>query len=119
LINLGRAELPNVMARVVDSNEIGFKLGTRQGLLKHHYPATSFSVLNEKFLSEADIPSTSEKSLREVATAEAIGPGQKGRIHCNCTKNCQNNRCRCVTNKVQCNSKCHLSKPCLNKHESF
>ena len=37
----------------------GYRLGTRHGLLQHHYPRTSFTVLQENFLSPADVPPSS------------------------------------------------------------
>ena len=94
----------------------GYRRGTRHGQLQHHYPRTSFTVLHENFLSPTDVPSSSTPlSLREAATAEAIGRGHTGRIFCKCEKGCASNRCRCLFTNLKCNSKCHGSKPCLNK----
>ena len=99
----------------VDDDSGMFKLGTKSGILEHSYARNTFTVLQEKFLSSADVPIGSV-SLRKAAIADSIGPGIGG-VHCNCTGMCENGKCKCFGMKIKCNSKCHKSKTCGNKHD--
>jgi hypothetical protein len=111
---LAPGEFSNLMGVVLESSGAGlYKLGTRSGVLKHHYPQTAFTVLKEKFVDASDVPRGKEMSLREAATSEAMGKGQ-GFVKCNCVMGCQG-KCKCFSAGLKCNSRCHGSRPCNNK----
>ena len=78
----------------------------------------AYSVISRvgKFLGVENVPAN-EISLREAATAGAMGSGQ-GFVKCGCTKGCQKRSCNCYKNNVKCNSKCHTKmSTCDNKTE--
>jgi hypothetical protein len=54
-----------------------------------------------------------ELGLQSIATQEATGSGQ-GLIKCSLSTRCQNNRCKCLENKIHCNSKFHPNLQCCN-----
>ena len=53
------------------------------------------------------------QSVRTAARLEVGGPSI---ISCHCKKSCLSNRCMCCKKQVKCNSKCHGSTTCNNKH---
>jgi hypothetical protein len=65
-------------------------------------------------LSEADVHSNTEISVREAARLQSIGNGQ-GCAKCSCKTGCARKTCKCVRSNVLCNSRCHNSNSCQNK----
>lgn len=100
-----------VIMSVTDHNL--YKLGTKYGVLNQLYSRNEFTVCKEKFVSIDDVPNTT-CSLRECARKDSNLGGQ-GFQHCNCTGECNSNRCKCKKMHVLCNSKCHKSNSCKNK----
>ena len=131
-VDRGRAEFPNVKAVVIEvvilranknaqkclqaNDNATYKLGTEHGRLKQLYTRNEFTPCIEKFLGVENVPAN-EISLREAATAGAMGSGQ-GFVKCGCTKGCQKRSCKCYKNNIKCNSKCHTKiSTCDNKTE--
>ena len=57
--------MPNIKGKVMSVDDKGYRLGTRHGPLQHYYPRTSFTVLQENFLSPADVhPSSTPLNLK-------------------------------------------------------
>jgi len=114
-VDRGRAEFRNVKGVVVSVEESGmYKLGTKHGLLNQLYSRNQFMPCINKFMSVEEVPKNENITLREVARKDSIGTWQ-GFFKCNCTKMCENSHCKCVQNKVKCNSRCHGSGTCKNK----
>ncbi|OWR48203.1 KRAB-A domain-containing protein 2 [Danaus plexippus plexippus] len=90
-----------------------YKLGTKYGVLNQLYSRNEFTVCEEKFVNIDEVPSRT-CSLRECARKDSNLGGQ-GFQHCNCTGECNSNRCKCKKMHVLCNSKCHKSLSCKNK----
>ncbi|KAI1722073.1 KRAB-A domain-containing protein 2-like [Ditylenchus destructor] len=91
-VDRGRAEFPNV-----------------KGIVMEVRPC------REAFLSVENVPDKTV-SLRTAANSSAMGSGQ-GTFKCGCKQKCNSTRCKCFKSKLKCNSKCHSSMPCDNKHE--
>ena len=60
-----------------------YKLGTRHGLLNSTFPGNQFLPSTFHVLSEADVHSNTEISIREAAPLQSIGNGQ-GCAKCSC-----------------------------------
>jgi len=84
------------------------------GVLKQLYARSQFTVCQQNFVALEEVNHEKELGLRSIATQEATGSGQ-GFIKCSCSTRCQNNRCKCLKNKIHCNSKCHPNLQCYNK----
>jgi hypothetical protein len=57
-------------------------------------------------LSEAEVDSNTEISVREGARLQSIGDGH-GFVECSCKTGCARKTCKCVRSNVLCNSRCH------------
>lgn len=115
-VDRGRCEFPNVLAVIVSSSDGMFKLATKDGYLNSFYARNQFETLPTKHLMVSDVNTGETRALRTAANAQSTGGGQ-GFSKCGCNKACQNNSCKCIKNKVFCNSRCHgkASNPrCLN-----
>ncbi|CAI6358371.1 unnamed protein product [Macrosiphum euphorbiae] len=114
-VDRGRGEAHNVLACVLEVTEDGFyRLGNKTGVLKQLYARSQFTVCQQNFVALDEVNHEKELGLRSIATQEATGSGQ-GFIKCSCATRCQNNRCKCLKNKIHCNSKCHPNLQCCNK----
>ena len=114
-VDRGRCEFRNIKAVVVDCQPNAlYRLGTKSGLLKQAYSRNQFTPVKEKFLEVSDVPQDKEISLREAARGESVGNGQ-GFFKCGCKTGCITGRCKCKSNNVLCNSRCHNSLSCKNK----
>lgn len=100
-----------VIMLVTDNNL--YKLGTKYGVLNQLYSRNEFTICKEKFVSVDEVPKTT-CSLRECARKDSNLGGQ-GFQYCNCTGECNTNRCKCRKMRVLCNSKCHKTLSCKNK----
>ena len=98
----------------MDEKEGGnFKLGCRSGALDSHYSRNQFAPTLEKHLSVSEVPRDKKVSLRMAAGLESMGGGQ-GFFKCNCTGQCNTNKCKCVKANRKCNSRCHNMRSCAN-----
>ena len=115
-VDRGRCEFPNVLAVIVSSSDGLYKLATKQGYLNSFYARNQFETLPTKYLMVADVNTGETRALRTAANEQSNGGGQ-GFSKCGCNKACQNNSCKCLKNKVFCNSRCHgkaANPRCLN-----
>lgn len=115
-VDRGRCEFPNVLAVVVSSSDGMFKLATKDGYLNSFYARNQFETLPTKYLILGDVNTGETRALRTAANLQSTGGGQ-GFAKCGCNKACQNNSCKCLKNKVFCNSRCHgkaANPRCLN-----
>ena len=109
-------EFPNVLPVIVSSSDGMFKLATKDGYLNSFYARNQFETLPTKHLMISDVNTGETRALRTAANAQSTGGGQ-GFSKCGCNKACQNNSCKCMKNKVFCNSRCHgkaANPKCLN-----
>lgn len=115
-VDRGRCEFPNVLAVIVSSSDGMYKLATKQGYLNSFYARNQFETLPTKYLMVADVNTGETRALRTAANEQSNGGGQ-GFSKCGCNKACQNDSCKCLKNKVFCNSRCHgkaANPRCLN-----
>ena len=114
----GRGDFNNVMSRVVEIDYNGMlTLGTKHGILKGKYTRGEVTPCGESFISAESVLNTKTLPLRELARLESNGTGQ-GFWKCSCKKSCKTGRCKCKSNNVLCNSKCHLTRStCENKSD--
>ncbi|KAI1709052.1 hypothetical protein DdX_11449 [Ditylenchus destructor] len=91
------------------------KIGTEHGVLNNLYAANCVTPCREAFLSVENVPDKTV-SLRTAANSSAMGTGQ-GPFKCGCKQKCNSTRCKCFKSNLKCNSKCHSSMPCDNKHD--
>jgi hypothetical protein len=114
-VDLGLTDAPNLTCRIIDINwdTCLYELASGAGVLEVKYPRNAF----DRQISELTVPVRTDVKVgvREAVKALSIGGGQ-GVFKCNCTKKCLTNLCKCKSNGVFCNSRCHGSnKICENK----
>ena len=117
-VDCGRGDFPNVMAIVLEADGNGlYKLGTKSGILQQKFSRNQFDPCKQKFLKLDEIP-TNVISVREAARVTSNGTGQ-GFFKCSCNpkRGCKDKRCKCFKASVKCNSRCHSSDSCINKHD--
>ena len=113
-VDRAKADGRNILAVVIFiEKENLYKLGTKHGILDQFYSRNEFTICKEKFISINEVPENAI-TLRECARKESNLGGQ-GFQHCNCTAECNSNRCKCKKLQILCNSKCHKSRSCKNK----
>ena len=102
------------MVKVIDIDSKGLiTLGSKYGIINGKFTRGEVVPCFQSFLTDDEVP-LNTISVRELARKESNGTGQ-GFFKCNCQVKCSK-RCKCISNKVICNSKCHQSRPtCDNK----
>ena len=101
--------LPGVILEIRDDGM--YRIGTVSGVLDSMYMASQFQPSMSKFITPEDVPDK-QVSLREAILHSSFG---KHRLQCNCTGDCNSNRCKCRKSGRTYNSKCHKSLACHNK----
>lgn len=120
-LDKGKADSNNLLATVLDADfENGlYQLGTQDGILDKRYTTGELIHLplgtEFPFLDPKTVPSV-KLSARTASTQQSASGGQ-GFIKCGCLSKCLTKRCSCRQAGVLCNSKCHNSHNCSNKHE--
>jgi hypothetical protein len=100
-----------VVLRVTDK---GFELGCKAGRFSMLFQKNSFLPLSEKLLRAENVPETVIESVR-TAVQQLSTFGGQGFIRCSCiATKCKNNKCKCRSAKVACNSRCHPGRSCCN-----
>ena len=94
-----------------------YQMDTIDGVLQKLFTRGQFDVRPKLFLNPGDFPEGSSTFVREAHGKKEV-PGAQGFTQCNCKTGCSSNRSKCFKDKVQCNSKCHSSLTCNNKHAS-
>lgn len=109
----GKGDPRSILAVVMSMEDGCYKLGSKHGVIKGSFVRSQFDICTEKLIDMECVPDT-EKGVRELATAHSVTGGQ-GFIRCACTQKCVNNRCKCRSKGLLCNSPCHNSLNCCNK----
>jgi len=118
LVDRGRGDSRNIMGVIVDRDENDlYRIAVKGGVLDGKYSRNQFDLCSQILLLPSDVCQNVEISLRNAVQQESRCGGQ-GFLKCNCSGaiRCQTNRCKCFKAKVQCNSRCHSSMTCQNKH---
>ena len=115
-VDRGRGDPRNILCLVThfSSNTEQYKLVTRHGLLNSTFSRNYFMPFTFHGLSEADVDSNTEISVREEAHLQSIGDGQWF-VKCSCKTGNARKTCKCVRSNVLCNSRCHNSNSCQYK----
>ena len=114
-VDRGRLTPRNFLATVVSSNSTGlYEMGTKKGKLERQYAHNKFKVADDNnFLELQQVPDNKIK-LRNASMQ--LLESKQGFVSCTCKKLCKKgSRGSCLSNGVQCNSKCHSSNSCQNK----
>ena len=87
-------------------------LGTKAGTLNTRFSRNQFNLMNQKFLTTADVPEDVTLCERSCSS-----PQQRGRTRIfqvplpNCLSD---KKCKCIRDSVKCNSRCHKNCSCQN-----
>jgi len=75
----------------------------------------------EVFLGCQGMPEVTVETVteREAARQMSLVGGQGVNVSCNCKEKCDNKCCKCKSNDVFCNSKCHLGNIWYMNHEAW
>ena len=114
----GKGDPRNLLAIVLQKDDIGYKLGTKSGLLRGQYTRNQFELSGSNFLDLNSVNHDVEISLRQAVSSESICEGQ-GFTRCGCSATgktrCNTKRCMCKKSGLLCNSRCHPNITCSNK----
>jgi hypothetical protein len=103
----------NVLAVEVDVNCSGrYLLGTKECLLERLYARKRFTTADNNFIDVHDVPSNS-RSLRSASMTKS--GSKQGFASCNCKRYWIDKKCKCLSKKIKCNSKCHSNSSCKSK----
>ena len=89
-------------------------IGTRYGRLDGVFGANEMSICKQDLILQEELNYETSIIVRETASQQSLSGGQ-GFLKCSCKPKCSSNRCKCKTNGVLCNSRCHSSGSCDNK----
>ena len=114
-VDRGRLDPPNFTAVVQEhESETGlYTLGTRAGTLNTRFSRNQFNLMNQKFLTTADVPEDVTLSVREAACLHSNTGGQ-GFLKCLCQTAWLTKKCKCIRDSVKCNFRCHKNCSCQN-----
>ena len=117
-VDRGKGDPRNILAVVINKDELGYKLGTKSGTLRGLYTRNQFELSNSKFLDIGSINNENELSLRQAVSSVSLCDGQ-GFTQCGCcttgNTRCNTKRCLCKKSVLLCNSRCHPNITCSNK----
>ena len=114
-VDRGRLDPPNITAVLQEhDSETGlYTLGTKAGTLNTRFSRNQFNLMNQKFLTTADVPEDVTLSVREAARLHSNAGGQ-GFFKCLCQTACLTKKCKCIRDSVKCNFRCHKNCSCQN-----
>lgn len=118
-VDQGPLDFPSIYGLIINVKNDSYQIGTNEGLITGWFPRTDLTRVDATVDSIKDVPMDKSITLREAAQYQSLLGGQ-GYSKCNCkalAKQCQTNRCSCYKNTMKCNSRCHSSSNCLNKHD--
>ena len=84
------------------------------GRLNGMFGANEMSICKQDLILQEELNYETSIIVRETASQQSLSGGQ-GFLKCSCKQKCSSNRCKCKTNGVLCNSRCHSSGSCDNK----
>jgi hypothetical protein len=103
----------NVLAVVVDINSSGlYLLDTKEDLLERLYARKEFTTADNNFIDVHDVPSDS-LSLRSASMTTS--GSKQGFASCNCKKYCIDQKCKCRSKNIKCNSTCQSNSSFKNR----
>ncbi|XP_076031184.1 uncharacterized protein LOC143019434 [Oratosquilla oratoria] len=115
MVDRGRGDLRNIIGVTVDRDEnYLYRIAVKAEILSTKYFRNQFDLCPQRLLNETYVNTDCTITLRQALRSTASG-GQ-GFFHCDCSKQCQTNRCKCFKAKKLCNSRYHNSLTCKNKH---
>ena len=114
-VDKGKMDSRNLVVLERNEQEGLYRLGTTSGTLSQQYTRGEIIPVKGQFLTPDQVDSQ-VKSVRTVAKEQSSTGGQ-GFKKCNCLKSCDTKRCSCKAAGVLCNSRCHNSITCKNKHQ--
>jgi hypothetical protein len=120
-VDRGKGDPRNVLAVVINKDELGYKLGTKSVTLRELYTRNQFELTDSKFLDIGSINNENELSLRQAVRSVSLRDGQ-GFTRCGCSTTgktrCNTKRCLCKKSGLLCNSRCHPNIACSNTYKS-
>ncbi|XP_023313080.1 uncharacterized protein LOC111693147 [Anoplophora glabripennis] len=108
---------PNLIAVIIDIKNDVYQVGTSGGIIKSWFNRLDLKKATSRFISIKQVNTSKFLSIREAVSLESLFKGQ-GYVKSSCQPSkvqCKSNRCQCFKAKIQCNSRCHKSGPCINK----
>lgn len=118
-VDRGPLDFGNILGVVMLIKNGVYQVGTSHGVIKGWFPRTDIGIARSNTISKEIVPTDILITLREAAAKQSLSGGQ-GFAKCNCkpsTNQCRTKRCNCFKNERRCNSRCHLSSTCCNKHD--
>lgn len=113
-VDRGKVDANNLIGVILSITEDEFyRVGTREGTISRLFARNQIFPCKESFLSADEVPDK-EYTVRSLSLRSSLTGGQ-GFFFCQCKTKCTSNRCKCKSNNVLCNSKCHSSSDCNNK----
>ena len=113
-VDRGHLNPPNNTAVVQEhDSETGlYTLGTKAGTLNTRFSRNQFNLMNQKFLTTADVPEDVTLCERSCSSPQQHG---RTRIFQVSLPNClSDKKCKCIRDSVKCNSCCHKNRICQN-----
>ena len=110
-VDRGRLDPPN-FTDVIQETGL-YTLGTKAGTLNTRFSRNQFNLMNQKFLTTADVPEDVTLSVREAARLHSNAGGQ-GFFKCLCQTACLTKKCKYIRDSVKCNFRCHKNCSCQN-----
>src|SRR6218665_368407 len=121
MVDRGRGHPRNLMGVIIDRDDNDmymYHIAVRAQVLHGKYSRNQFELCIHKLLQITDVSTDEEVALRTAVQRQSPCGGQ-GFVKCNCagSSRCKSNRCKYCEAKVNCNSRCHASLSCDNKHK--
>ncbi|XP_076032943.1 uncharacterized protein LOC143020411 [Oratosquilla oratoria] len=115
MIDRGRDDLRNIIGVIVDRDENDlYRIAVKAGILSTKYFRNQSDLCPQRLLNETDVNTDCTITLRQ--TLRSTASGGQGFFHCDRTKQCQINRCKCFKAKKICNSRWNSNLTCKNEH---
>ena len=105
-------DFPRLPCKIIQQSgneNVNYKLATKHGILKGVYRAGDLMPFSSKINPDL----SRDITLREAALAENPS-NQFIKKKCHCIGPCDNNKCSCKKNSIECSSHCHPGHTCKN-----
>ena len=113
-VDRGRLDPPN-FTDVIQEHDFWDRtlhFGDKSWNSEHTVLKKPINLMNQKFLTTADIPEDVTLSVREAARLHSNAGGQ-GFFKCLCQTACLTKKCKCIRDSVKCSSRCK-NRSCHN-----
>src|SRR6218665_1058127 len=115
MVDRGRGHPRNLMGDRDDNDMYMYHIAVRAQVLHGKYFINQFELCIHKLLQITYVSTDEEVALRTAVQRQSPYGGQ-GFVKCNCAGNGRGKSNICKA-KVNCNSRCHASLSCDNKHK--